>query len=199
MSEINGDSELLYKVIFMKKFATFLVSSLIVLSSALLTAQSYPNDGYFYPNGNPQFNPSNQITWLRNYEEAVSKSQSSSKPIVVLFTGTTWCPACIKLEREVLSHPEFVNGVGQKFIFLKAEFPDYTESALMSSPYKPLLDRYGVDAYPTIVVINANGQKLFTVNYQIGGPGIYVRELLQKLNSMNTAAPAPSSNDGYYR
>jgi thiol:disulfide interchange protein len=174
------------------KIITSLFSSIALLSSSLLIAQpayspySSPGGGYpsYPPSGNYSNNPyvSNQINWLRSYSEAVALSQSTSKPIAILFTGTGWCPACMKLERTVLTHPEFAQAVGQKFVFLKAEFPDYSEPAVMASPYKPLLDRYGVNAFPTIVVINANGQQLYTVNYREGGAQAYAQELLQKLN-----------------
>lgn len=163
----------------MKKLATLVFGSAVLLSTTLLMAQpSYPT----YPaGGHPISNPSGQINWLRNYSEAVALSQSTSKPIVILFTGTGWCPACMKLERQVINHPEFAQAVGQKFVFLKAEFPDYSEGAVAASPYKPLVDRYGISAFPTIVVINANGQQLYTVKYREGGPQMYAQELLQKL------------------
>lgn len=172
----------------MKKLMNMLLSGAFVLGAASLMAQPMPS------NQSPVNSaPANQINWLQSYSEAVALSQSTSKPIVILFTGTGWCPACMKLEREVIKNPEFSQAVGQKFVFLKAEFPDYSESSVMASPYKPLLDRYGVDAFPTLVVVNANGQKLYTVNYRDGGPRMYAQELLQKLNQPS------SQNDGYYR
>lgn len=165
------------------KLLTKVFFSFFVLTSALLLGQpNYPTTSAAQGRG---------ISWLRTYSEAVALSQSTSKPIVILFTGTGWCPACMKLEREVLKNPEFTQAVGQKFVFLLAEFPDYSESAVMASPYKPLLDRYGVSQFPTMVVINANGQKLYTVNYREGGARMYVQELLQK-NMQN-------QNSGYYR
>lgn len=165
----------------MKNIMTMLLSSTFLLSAPSLVAQPSTND-----NSNPM--PANQVNWLRSYSEAVALSQSTSKPIVILFTGTGWCPACMKLEREVISHPEFSKEVGQKFVFLKAEFPDYSESAVMASPYKPLLDRYGVEAFPTMVVVNANGHKLYTVNYRNGGPRVYAQELLQMLNQSSSSS-----------
>lgn len=189
----------------MKKIAVLLLSAGL-LSSSLMAQPSYPS---YPPSGGyssqPQFQSQqsyssqepyagNQVNWLRSYSEAVALSQSTSKPIAILFTGTGWCPACMKLERAVLKHPAFAQAVAQKFVFLKAEFPDYSEAAVMASPYKPLLDRYGVNAFPTIVVVNANGQMLYTVNYREGGPQVYAQELLQKLNqgggSMNMAPPS---------
>ncbi len=168
----------------MKKIATLCLSSLSLLSATLLMGQSYPSGDY---SQNPY--AGNQINWLRNYSDAVALSQSTSKPIAILFTGTGWCPACMKLERAVLNNPEFTQAVGQRFVFLKAEFPDYSEQAVMASPYKPLLDRYGINEFPTIVVVNTNGQLLYTVNYREGGPQAYAQELLQKLNQGSSMTP----------
>ncbi len=162
----------------MKRLTALFLGSTFLLLSALM-AQPPASVGYY---STPPAGVSNSINWYRNYSDAVATSQSTSKPILILFTGTNWCPACMKLERQVLTRPEFSQAVGQRFVFLKAEFPDYSEDAVLRSPYKPLLDRYNVDAFPTMVIVNANGQKLYTVNYRDGGPQAYTQELLQKLN-----------------
>lgn len=179
----------------MKKFFALILSVGLISATGLTAQSSYPfpaaPPGTNYGPSQQSYGPSqqgNQINWLRNYSEAVSLSQSTSKPIAILFTGTSWCPACMKLERTVLNHPEFTQRVAQKFIFLKAEFHDYSEGAVASSPYKPLLDRYGVNAFPTIVVVDASGRTLFTVNYRDGGPQVYAQELLNKLGGARRAS-----------
>lgn len=156
----------------MKKITTLLLLSGCLLASTTLMSQQTVT---------PAFH-STQIQWLKNYSDATAKAQSEKKPIAILFTGSGWCPACVKLEREVIANSEFNQSVGQKFVFLKAEFPDYSESAIMASPYKQLMDRYGVTAFPTIVVIDANGQQLYTVHYKQGGAQIYAHELLKGLS-----------------
>ncbi|WP_068468194.1 thioredoxin family protein [Candidatus Protochlamydia phocaeensis] len=183
----------------MKKIAASLLGSSFLLIATSLLAQPYAQPGYgqqgyaqpgYAQPANSNVYGNSQINWLKNYQDAVSQSQATSKPIVILFTGTTWCPACMKLEREVLTRPEFAQAVGNRFIFLKAEFPDYAEEAVMSSPYYHLVERYKIEAFPTLVIINAGGQRLSTVNYQAGGPDVYARQLMQSLNS---------SSGGYYR
>lgn len=119
------------------------------------------------------------IQWKNSFSAASSASEASSKPIVILFTGTNWCPACMMLERKVISQPAFAEAVGDKFVFLKADFPDYSNAA--TSPYKPLLDRYNITEFPSIVVTDASGQVLFRVRYKDGGPGAYAQELLRGL------------------
>lgn len=175
----------------MKKLIYLMLSSMAILASMSVEAQSsYPGNDF-----SRQQNTQNlsKINWLHSYSDAVALSQSTSKPILILFTGTGWCPACMKLERDVLTRPEFAQVVGQKFVFLKAEFPDYSESSVMASPFKPLLDRYGVDAFPTMVVVNSNGQQLYVVNYREGGVQMYTQELLQRLNQ-NTSSSSFAPN-----
>jgi thiol:disulfide interchange protein len=165
----------------MKTLTSLLMGCTFLLNLPSLIAQQ------FTPQSNPHSSASTtapSIHWIKNYSEAVAISQSHSKPIAILFTGTGWCPACMKLEREVLGDPEFVRAVGQQFIFLKADFSDPSPEGMNNSPYKPLLDHYQIQAFPTIVVINSNGELLYKVNYQSGGHHIYVEELLRKLHQV---------------
>lgn len=187
----------------MKKTIALLTSSFMLAALPTLVfsqPSSYNRPGYGQPMPNQVQSLSRQLNWLRNYEEAVAQSQATGKPIVILFTGTSWCPACMKLEREVLTKPEFAQAVGNRFIFVKAEFPDYAEEAIMRSPYYSLIKSHGIEAFPTMVIVNANGQRLYTVNYQAGGPGVYINELLQKLDGSRFSRPSSSlPNQPYYR
>jgi len=162
----------------MKKAIISTFSSILLANAPLLVAQTYNEAGV------PTYFDSS-IRWLQNYSEAVALSQSSSKPILILFTGTNWCPACIMLERTVISQPEFTQAIAPYFIFLKAEFPQASASSLAHSPYKSLLDRYQIGAFPTFVVVNAEGRFLYKVNYGQGGPQAYAQELLQKLRNVS--------------
>lgn len=173
----------------MKKLTYFFLS---LVTFALTTALVEGQQRQFPTSVDNETYSSGRIEWQSDYNGAVALSQRTSKPIVILFTGTTWCPACIQLEKNVLTKPEFANGVGDKFIFLKAEFPRNSADAMGSSPHKFLVDRYHVDRFPTIIVVDAGGQELFRVNYQSGGPDTYINELISKLNQYRSRAPAPT-------
>lgn len=121
--------------------------------------------------------------WCETYSDSIKQANEKNKPLLILFTGTAWCPACMKLERDVLNKPEFAKGVGDKFIFYKAEFNEPTPQGIANSPDKFLMDRYQVDKFPTMVVVNGNGQLLFTVNYK-SGVQAYISELNQKLGQI---------------
>lgn len=188
----------------MKKISKAIVSSLFLFSTASLIGQPYPPSGdgmagfYGQDNFNSQERPGMRfIQWMNRFEDAVAASKQMHKPILILFTGTNWCPACMRLEREVLNNPQFIADINQKFIFLKAEFPEYTSASVANSPFKPLLDRYGIQSFPTIVVVDPDGSRLFVVHYQPGGAKAYAQELLGRLQqySGKMGGSAPSYQD----
>lgn len=115
-----------------------------------------------------------ELHWLSDYNAALAEARQLNKKVLILFTGTQWCPACLRLEKTILSRPEFTKGVEGKFIFLKAEFPDYREEAIQASPYASLLRQYDVSVFPTFVVVDSEGKKIKTVDYQTGGIHVYL-------------------------
>ena len=46
--------------------------------------------------------------WLTNYDAALKQAAKEKKAILVLFTGSDWCPPCMQLERKILSHKDFL-------------------------------------------------------------------------------------------
>lgn len=179
----------------MKKFTAFLLGACFSLASAQMFAaetnedtSTAPSSSYessyetSYEASYPNQNQGGRIQWCEDYSQARQFATKSSKPILLLFTGSGWCPACMKLERQVLSNPQFAQAVKDKFIFVKLDFTDNSPEGISSSPNKPLLDRFGIKSFPTIVVLDPNGQRLFDVPYRTGGPQTYAQELIQKLN-----------------
>lgn len=45
--------------------------------------------------------------WEKSYKRAQAAAKETGLPIAVLFTGTSWCGYCVKLENEVLSKSGF--------------------------------------------------------------------------------------------
>ena len=187
----------------MRKLITLSFNALIMFSTMSLNA--YPTNSPTNSSANntrtntssaaqDRSNNAKIIDWCENYTDSVRQAKELSKPLLILFTGTGWCPACIKLEREVLQKPEFIQGVNDNFVFYKAEFTDPSPEGLNSNPDSALLDRYQVNAFPTILVVDNNGKQLFTVDYKAGGADAYVREINQKLqSSKNSMRQNPQS------
>src|SRR3989339_2036693 len=72
---------------------------------------------------NSQHTTLSTIQWHTNYDEAAELAKTKSVPLVLFFTGSDWCTWCTKLEKEALDTKEFARLVGDKFVFVKLDFP----------------------------------------------------------------------------
>lgn len=123
------------------------------------------------------------LPWLTNYEEAVSLSKSTSKPIVLFFTGSDWCGWCNKLEEEVFDTQAFQESAGNKFIFLKLDYPLYTSlDPRTNAQNKQLQKKYDIRSFPTLVLLDTDQQKIGTTGYKPGGGKIYATHVLKMVN-----------------
>ncbi len=138
------------------------------------------------PTGNPGGNPGGRATlrWQTNYEEAVKQSKESSKPLVLLFTGSDWCSWCTKLEEEALNTPDFASIAGSKFTFVKLDFPLYSsQDPQIKAQNKQLQQKFDVRSYPSVIIYDAkNNQTIGTTGYRPGGGKQYAEYLLKLLN-----------------
>lgn len=122
----------------------------------------------------------NRINWLTNYDEAANLSRSTSKPMVLLFTGSDWCTWCIKLEEESLNTSEFADAAGDKFVFVKLDFPlNRAQPADISAQNKRLQKQFDVQGYPTIIILDSKQRKIGHSGYRPGGGKQYAGHLLQ--------------------
>ncbi|MDR3624432.1 MAG: thioredoxin family protein [Chlamydiales bacterium] len=124
-----------------------------------------------------------QLPWQTDYTTALSQAESENKPLFVLFTGTDWCSWCVRLDKEVLLTPEFVEKVEQKFIFVKVDFP--MKQALAPEVVKQnqeLKDKFSIQGFPTIVLLTSKEQVIDKLGYSSGGGAKYAQKLLDSLN-----------------
>ena len=96
--------------------------------------------------------------WLDKMDKAQEQATQTGLPILVLFTGTTWCPYCIKLEKDVFSEKAFQSFSNQNLVLLKLDFGPGGESR--NKKDKALQKEYGVQGFPTYFLIDASGKQL---------------------------------------
>lgn len=122
-----------------------------------------------------------EIKWYDNYEAASQASRDQSKPMVLFFTGSDWCGWCHKLESESLDTKEFSDAVGDKFIFVKLDYPmkrKLDEKTTASN--QELKKRYDVRGFPTLIILDRNQKQIGVTGYKAGGG----RQYGEHLNSM---------------
>lgn len=100
-----------------------------------------------------------KFRWGKSLKSAQKQSEETGLPIALLFTGTSWCGYCVKLEKEILSKKEFKQGMDGVAIGVKFEFsgPDFSKSKEAKE--------YGIRGVPAIIVVDATGKKLGRTGY----------------------------------
>ena len=117
-------------------------------------------------------------TWLTDFAEAKKKARAGDKRLVMLFTGSDWCAYCIKWEKEVFSTTHFQDYAKANLVLLMVDFP---EKKPLPKPQKKandaLFDKYKIEMYPTVVVLDSKGKKTKSFNYTEGGPQAFLGKL----------------------
>jgi protein disulfide-isomerase len=122
-------------------------------------------------------------TWLTDLSQAEAKAKTENKLVVMDFTGSDWCPWCIKLDKEVFSTPQFASFAQTNLVLVEVDFPRAkSQSPELQRANHELAQKYNIEGYPTVVVLDSQGKKLGELGYEPGGPGPFIQSLekLQK-------------------
>lgn len=135
--------------------------------------------------------------WNTSFETAKQHSRSSGLPILMNFTGSDWCPACIRLRAQVLTHPSFTTFASKRVILMEVDFPRRIPmAALHRQANEQLAQRYGVTAFPTLLLVDSQGTRISQIHGG-GSPEALVSTLdtyLTQLGSTGrstTTSPTP--------
>jgi protein disulfide-isomerase len=124
-----------------------------------------------------------EANWLTDLPKAQAQAKAENKLVMLDFTGSDWCGWCIKLHKEVFSQPEFVEYAKKNLVLVEVDFPRKKElSAAQKKANDALAAKYKIEGYPTIIVLNKEGQKVGELGYQPGGPKAFIASL-EKLKS----------------
>jgi protein disulfide-isomerase len=116
--------------------------------------------------------------WITDFEEAKTLAAEKNVPIIANFSGSDWCGWCIKLDREVLSTPEFLEYAKDNLVLLNLDFPARKkQDEGIADQNKALAAKYGIRGYPTVLVLDATGNVVAKTGYRQGGPEAYVKHL----------------------
>jgi thiol:disulfide interchange protein len=117
------------------------------------------------PPAKPAVDPGRRAKWLTKMDKAKEEAKETGLPILVLFTGTSWCPYCVKLEKQVFDEKEFKEFANQNLVLLILDFP---AGGGGSRKDEDLQKEFGVTGFPTYFLINAAGDKLARGGYNNG-------------------------------
>jgi protein disulfide-isomerase len=119
-----------------------------------------------------------EVTWLTDFAQAQEEARAGHKLLLLNFTGSDWCGWCMRLQAEVFSKPEFAEYARQNLVLMEVDFP--RARALSNEVRKQnatLAEKYGIDGFPTIVILNGDGKPVGLLGYMPGGPGAFIDQL----------------------
>lgn len=122
--------------------------------------------------------PASAGEWMTDFPAAMQQAKAENKLVLVDFTGSDWCSACILLRRNVLDNADFRAYAADKFVLMEVDLPQRRRQAPeLRQQNEALAKRYGVAAFPTILVLNPQGDVLG--GFQEGDKS--VKEAIQQL------------------
>jgi protein disulfide-isomerase len=123
-----------------------------------------------------------ESAWLTDYKKAQQEAKAGNKFLLLNFTGSDWCGWCKKFDKEVLLQPEFKDYARDNLVIVELDFPRAKpQTPELRTQNRELAQQYEIVGFPTIVVLSADGQKLWRYDgYFPDGPAAFIAQL-QKL------------------
>ena len=116
--------------------------------------------------------------WLTDFEQAKAEAANKNLPILADFAGSDWCGWCIRLDNEVFSKDTFKEYAKDHVILFLADFPNSKpQTAEVKAQNKALAEKYGIQGFPTVLLLDETGKVIGRTGYQAGGPDAYVKHL----------------------
>ena len=118
-----------------------------------------------------------------NLDEALKSAKANKRYVVAVFSGSDWCGWCKKLEQEILSTETFRKGAVGRYELVYIDNPRNKD--LLSEHGKEnnrnLTSKYGIQGFPTVLILDADGKKVAEMGYDAGGPEKYLAKLEEEV------------------
>ncbi len=108
----------------------------------------------------------------------VTKAKSLKRKLVILLTGTNWCPPCQAMERGMRSSEEWQTFADAEIVFQKYDYPNGGQAT--SPAHEDLLKLPGIKGFPTLIVMNGSG----TILGSRSGFGGNIEDYLEWIRSL---------------
>ena len=125
-----------------------------------------------------------KVVWLTSLAAAKAEAARRKVPILADFSGSDWCGWCMKLDKEVFSTDVFKKYASENLVLLLVDFPrQKPQSDETIKQNKDLAEKFGIEGFPTILLLDAEGKLLERTSYLPGGGENYVMHLRKLLKN----------------
>lgn len=134
-----------------------------------------------------------KIAWLDDFDKAVADAKESGKLVMVYFTGSDWCPYCVKFDNAVLKKAEFIKWADKNALMILCDFPQGNKPPkAVAERNAALSKKFGIRGFPTMVVLNPSKKSATTAGYY---NGISPESFIKELETFKAFEPPSASSD----
>ena len=118
-----------------------------------------------------------QVYWQADFAQAKARAAESKRFILLDFTGSDWCPWCVRMDKEVLERPAFADFAAKHLVLVKLDFPrSKPQPAAEKVQNEQLAQKFAIQGYPTYVLLDSTGNEVRRQEgYLPGGPAEFIR------------------------
>ncbi len=114
--------------------------------------------------------------WTEDYAKAMETAKTEHKHVLLDFTGSDWCSWCMKLDKEIFDKPAFKTFAKDTLVLVKVDFPRATPiSDKIKKQNAKLEQKFGIEGYPTLFILDAEGKQVWKGGYMEGGPDAFIK------------------------
>ena len=118
------------------------------------------------------------VDWSTDYQQALNDARRKQRRILVNFTGSDWCGWCIRLKKEVFDTEDFKKYAEDKLVLLEIDFPRRKQlPPAHQQANRELMEKFGVQGFPTLFLLNPDGKAIGQLGYTPGGPKAFISAL----------------------
>ena len=117
-----------------------------------------------------------ELSWQTDFAKASQQAAQEHKYILLDFTGSDWCPWCIKMDKEVFNQSQFSDFALKNLVLVKLDFPrKAAQTPAEKSQNEGLAKKYGIEGFPTYVLLDPSGKEVRRqVGYLQGGATAFI-------------------------
>lgn len=119
-----------------------------------------------------------EINWSSDFSNSKKAAAEKDKLMLVNFTGSDWCHWCVTLKKEVFDEKAF-EAAADKYVLVELDFPQ-DEKIITPEQRKAneeVAQKYGVQGFPTVLLMTSKGVPVARTGYQEGGAEAYLTHL----------------------
>ncbi len=117
--------------------------------------------------------------WVTDYAKALDQAKADNKAVLLDFTGSDWCPWCMKMKDEALDTRQFKDFAGKSLVLVEVDFPHKKpQSDELKAQNQQLARKFQVNGFPDFIIVSKHGTLLGRIDgYEPGGPSAFIASI----------------------